>query len=293
MNERTTRADPTTWCRRTAFRPRARQAARLSTRLPEYGRLCTALCALRQDHAASSPTAASVCVGRLPPARSSADGIVCAMKKNFPARGTGPGQAVPHVSRVEAMRLLLVVGTGLLALTACVGNEKNNFDPVSARLTQIQPKLSSTDDVALPGQATRQATSRVNTGVDPLSILYARQNRTSVANIQNDKRSSELGLSSPSSTDVSAVPIALQAERAVRPANLAPTLMSSGLPVVRQAPPRKSEDASTLSEVETRAEKEAVAQQRRDKRFDAQVRRVTASICSGCTLNQARQNIGN
>lgn len=239
------------------------------------------------------PPAASVRVGRLPPARPSADGILCAMKKNFPARDIGAGQTVPHVSRVEAMRLLLVVGTGLLALTACVGTEKSGFEPASARLSQLQPKSSSTDDVVLPGQATRQARIRTNTGVDPLSILHARQGRTSVADIQNDKQSSGPASSSPSGMAVSGVPVALPAERAVRPANLAPTLMSSGLPGVRQAPPRRSEDTSSLTEVETRAEKEAAAQQMRDRRFDAQVRRVTASICSGCTRSQANPNIGN
>ena len=188
------------------------------------------------------------------------------------------------------VRTLFVAALGLTSLSACVSNDLRAGP--SASLAPTAPLIAEPVAPAqrltavMPGELLLEP-GREAVGIDPQTILtrsssrvahaYAAPPRRTVAHaarLAAVSSSAPVRAAEPSVDARSTVPLlAARLSRIDAPAG-APTGVHSSL--------------TPLADVEARAEAEQRAQASRDRRFDAQVRRASSLVCSGCVSGTRR-----
>jgi len=192
---------------------------------------------------------------------------------------------------VKLVKTLFIAAVGLTNLSACVG-----ADPQARLRAGAGASLASTASVevdpvdsgqpvtgVMPGDLLLEPKRRL-AGIDPQTVLMRSNTRVADVTATPSRRGEAHAAHiaerpAPMRAAGARVPVQTSAFFATP---LSPAGSSNRTPSTVQA-------ASTPADVETRAEIEQRAQEGRNRRFDAQVRRASSIVCSGCLSTTGRK----
>lgn len=185
---------------------------------------------------------------------------------------------------MRLIRILFVAAVGLTSLSACVGTDPQarlragagtSFASAGPPMPEaVEPAQRLT--AVMPGELLFEP-GRGGGGINPQAVLTRTNNR--VADASAPPRRMVAHAAHLSKAPVSAATADSGAVPQTSPflaARLGPTDAPTG------TPPAVRSTMMPLADVEAHAEVEQRAQANRDRRFDAQVRRASSSVCSGC-----------
>lgn len=217
---------------------------------------------------------------------------VSAMRGQRP-RSTGSSPAVGGI--VRSVRTLFIAAVSLGGLSACVGTDPHaslrggsggalaaTAAPVVPDPVEPTPRLTA----VMPGELLLQP-QRELAGTNPGAVLTHSQGRlarlpqSSVASASSRPRTGTYAARLEDAPRRAPVRAAGLPTSPLHAARLAAADASAGTPVTASA-------LTPLADVEARAEIEQRAQASRDRRFDAQVRRASSLVCSGCLSSPSR-----
>lgn len=192
---------------------------------------------------------------------------------------------------MRLVKALFIAAVGLTSLSACVGADPQARLRTGSGTSQVSAVPIGLDPVepaqplmgVMPGDLLLEPKRRL-AGIDPQTVLM--RSNTHVANVTATPPRHGATHAAHVTEGPAPMRAAGSSASAQTSAFFATPLGAAGSP---NRTPSTSQAASTLGDVETRAGIEQQAQEGRNRRFDAQVRRASSIVCSGCVSTTERK----